>query len=236
MTPFNLTITLQFKSAMNAHSHSHQPVGDLRINLRHRAHGAFTLLELLVVIGIISLLAGLLLPVVNRAKAKAYDSVCVSNLRQLGIVTRMYADENNQRLPSAEILPTQPIDPAKPLPRICDLLATYLGRTPGTNTNSATIFKCPGDKAGFFGAEGSSYEWNDQLNGHRGDEPATAIGSTVSIVNGVVSMSNINTLRFPPETTVLLLDYEDFHPRAAKSGKNVVFMDGHVAPLEVAPN
>ena len=40
-------------------------------------------------------------------------------------------------------------------------------------------------------------------------------------------------LKFPPVTTPLLLDYEDFHPRPPKSGKNVVFMDNHVAQLDL---
>ena len=77
-------------------------------------------------------------------------------------------------LPSAEILPTQPIDPPKPLPRICDVPASYVGRTAGTNTSSATVFKCPTDKVGLFAAEGPSYEWNAELNGHRIDETRTA--------------------------------------------------------------
>jgi prepilin-type N-terminal cleavage/methylation domain-containing protein/prepilin-type processing-associated H-X9-DG protein len=197
---------------------------------------AFTLIELLVVLAIIGILASLLLPALARAKAKAYNTVCVNNLRQLGIATRLYSEDNNNRLPSAEILPTQPIDPQKALPRICDVLAPYVGRAAGTNTNSVTVFKCPTDNAGLFGSEGSSYEWNADLNGHRIDETKTAKLFMVWQTNGGPTMSTNMTLLFPPETTPLLLDYEEFHPRPPKSGKNVVFMDGHVAPLDASPD
>jgi prepilin-type N-terminal cleavage/methylation domain-containing protein/prepilin-type processing-associated H-X9-DG protein len=197
-------------------------------------HVAFTLIELLVVTAIISVLASLLLPALGRAKTKGYNSICINNLRQLGIATRLYSEDNDNLLPSTEILPTEPINPQKPLPRICDVLATYVGRTAGTNNNTVTVFKCPADQVGLFGLEGSSYEWNADLNGHRIDETKSANLFLVWQTNGAPTQSTNMVLRFPPETTPLLLDYEDFHPRAPKSGKNVVFMDGHVAPLETS--
>jgi prepilin-type N-terminal cleavage/methylation domain-containing protein len=59
----------------------------------------FTLVELLVVVAIIAILAGLLLPALASAKAKAKQAGCTSNLHQIGIGIQMYADDNRSLFP-----------------------------------------------------------------------------------------------------------------------------------------
>jgi prepilin-type N-terminal cleavage/methylation domain-containing protein len=62
-----------------------------------RTHGGFTLVELLVVISIIALLIGLLLPALQGARSSARTTVCLSNLRQLGIAMYAYGAEARDR-------------------------------------------------------------------------------------------------------------------------------------------
>jgi prepilin-type N-terminal cleavage/methylation domain-containing protein/prepilin-type processing-associated H-X9-DG protein len=93
-----------------------------------RPRRGFTLIELLVVVAIMSLLMAILVPSLARARGQAQRTVCVSNLRQIGIATQMYGQEN-KCYPPAWINSTC---------RWMDLVKPYIGK--GSN-----VYRCPQD-------------------------------------------------------------------------------------------
>jgi len=65
----------------------------------NRGRRAFTLIELLVVIAIIAILAAILFPVFAQAREKARATSCLSNMKQIGTATMMYAQDNDENMP-----------------------------------------------------------------------------------------------------------------------------------------
>ncbi|MBM3881684.1 MAG: type II secretion system protein [Verrucomicrobia bacterium] len=88
-TPPSLAAALRSLVATDSDTHP-------RRRPRRAARAAFTLIELLVVIAIIAILAGMLLPALARAKAKGKQTACLNNMRQLGIATVMYVQDNGK--------------------------------------------------------------------------------------------------------------------------------------------
>lgn len=64
----------------------------------------FTLIEMLIVIAIIALLAGMLLPVYSAARNRAHQTVCLANLKQIGMAIEMYCSDNDGRMPMQSYL------------------------------------------------------------------------------------------------------------------------------------
>jgi len=99
---------------------------------------AFTLIELLVVIAIIAILAALLLPALSAAKQKAWTTSCHSNLHQIGLSLRMFADDNNEFYPeSGGNIYWGARDLGTGKPGWTEQIFSYAG-----NTN---VYNCPGN-------------------------------------------------------------------------------------------
>src|SRR5580693_3799499 len=100
----------------------------------------FTLMELLVVMGIIAILAALLLPVLSRARAKAKQTSCLNNLRQINLAVRMYADDFKEKVAAPPGFYTS----VEQWYRYKELVKSYVGRS-GVPSPSDKLFACPTD-------------------------------------------------------------------------------------------
>ena len=116
---------------------------------RRNTKRGFTLIELLVVIAIIAILAAMLLPALARAKAKAQQTQCLNNMKQIGYGVSMYGSDNAEKFPYCRSWgKAWGDDHALGTKYLPELLEPYMGKNTGSNLTlnvkpGSSIYVCP---------------------------------------------------------------------------------------------
>ncbi|AHF93202.1 N-terminal cleavage protein [Opitutaceae bacterium TAV5] len=210
---------------------------------------AFTLIELLTVIAIIGVLAGILIPVLGKVRSTARNATCISNLRQLGQGFQLYMADNKGRLPLAE----RAAAPGSPATNWVYALIgydntgpDYIGarlrgtQLPTIKTGIKTVLLC----------ETNVKTVPDPAN----SSSATSYAINVAASNGQTSGRNISEFNAPSRFCLLgepkvkengagfnkLMAGNDpnaiLDPKIHGNHSNVLYLDGHVGSVKEVPD
>jgi len=169
--------------------------------MKMRKKKGFTLIELLVVIAIIAILGAILFPVFGKARDKARQANCVSNLKQWGLAISMYTQDYDECLPLLNLASPGGISKQSVI-----LLLDELGYAKIRPLHEGGLHICPGIPVekrykgtdGVWGNYRSGYWYNEGL-GYRGSNGAVI----ASPVKGFTHMSDI----IKPSVVVFMADY-----------------------------
>lgn len=160
---------------------------------------AFTLVELLVVIVLIAMLSAIIVPASERILHSARASHCLGNLRNLGAALQLYLGDHNNLLPEL-VLARESRDEEKPA--LDTVLSAYV--------ENPQVFHCKADNRNLYEKTGSSYLWNNLINGQ--------------------NIASLNFMGFIHDGSriPLISDKENFH-KFRDVEVNILYVDGHAA-------
>lgn len=234
--------------------------GQERQRASSATRAAFTLVELLVVIAILGILAALLLPALNRGKLKAQSATCESNLRQLGLATQFYWDDNAGHSFAYSLGPTNNgnlywfgwLNTSLPEgQRPFDLLAGALG--PYLRGSDVRLCPSPVWNSPLFKRKGTnvifSYGCNAYVFGGPGHQAVSVNRlSRPAELALFADAAQVNTFQPPASPTNPMFEewyYVDVETNSASAPNghfrhseraNVAFADGHTAPERMVPD
>lgn len=208
--------------------------------------GGFTLIEILVVLVIIMVLASILFPVFSRAREKARQASCMSNMKQIGLALLQYAQDYDEKLPVQSLAistDTQSTgityfaDPSHSGWEVNWLWAIY------PYTKSWKIFVCPSVSQPATGTYAPDWSYPNSITTYAAN--AVVIGRSIAVIpdaSDIVWAQEFDTLQnavfvrpngyYANGTGVFLGEYEDwtrpFLSDIHSVGGNLLFCDGHV--------